>query len=141
MANTNKPIIETDLVLVYIQHQPAFFARIETILPDTKKNWWRITLLVLQLPLQHFTWILDDNQIRGEDFTMGGIPVRIEKVVPPPLETKAPAKVQAMKNSVKEEKEESKAPKTRPAKSSKSAPARILTMNSNKSEDEPLKKS
>jgi hypothetical protein len=133
MAIHKEPILENDLILVHIQNQPAFFARIEQIAPDTKKNWWQVTLLALQLPVQHFTWLLDDNQIQGEAFTMGGIPVRIEKVIPPPLESKAPAKIRELKTTPEENSQETKAPKSRPTKATQSSPARILTMNPNKS--------
>lgn len=77
------PIIEQDLVLVHIEEKPAFFARIEKITPDVKPKWWRVTFLVLVVPVKTLTWIIDDEQIRGADFTMGGTPIRIEKVVPP----------------------------------------------------------
>lgn len=76
-------ISKTDVVLVYIENNPTFFARIEDISPDIKKGWWRVRLLILQIPLMVTTWILDDDQIRGADFTMGGTPIRIEKVVAP----------------------------------------------------------
>lgn len=76
-------IFEKDLILIYIENKPAFFARIEKITPDHKRGWWRLQLLVLQVPLLVTTWILDEEQIRGADFTMGGTPVRIEKVIPP----------------------------------------------------------
>jgi hypothetical protein len=33
------------------------------------------------------TWIIDDDQIRGADFTMGGTPVRLEKIQPPAEES------------------------------------------------------
>ena len=80
-----EPIFETENILVYIENKPAFFARIEEIAPDTKKGWWRVKLLVLQVPLFVTTWILDDEQIRGADFTMNGTPIRIEKVVAPEM--------------------------------------------------------
>ncbi|MCI0513769.1 hypothetical protein L0128_11190 [candidate division KSB1 bacterium] len=80
-----KPAIqENDLILVHLQKQPAFFARVENIAPDFKPKWWQVTLLVLQLPLKVITWIIDDHQIRGEEFTMGGIPVQLERVIAPP---------------------------------------------------------
>jgi len=72
-----------EVVLVHYQNQPAFFARIERLIPDRKKGWWRMTFLVLALPMQKMTWILDDDQMRGADFTMGGNPVRIERVESP----------------------------------------------------------
>jgi hypothetical protein len=71
-----------DLVCVYIEGNPAFYARIEDIAPDVKNGWWQVRLLVLTHPLQVFTWILDESQINGASFTMGGTPVRLERVDP-----------------------------------------------------------
>lgn len=73
----------SDLVSVYIENQPAFYARIEDISPDVKPGWWQVKLLVLTHPLQVFTWILEECQINGTPFTMGGTPVFLEKVVSP----------------------------------------------------------
>ena len=85
MNSTNKTsICENDVILIYIENKPTFFARIEEITPDIKKGWWRVKLLILQIPLAVTTWILDNDQIRGADFTMGGTPLRIEKIVAPP---------------------------------------------------------
>ncbi|MBN1153462.1 hypothetical protein JXB12_00930 [candidate division KSB1 bacterium] len=75
-------LIVNDVVLVYIEKQPAFFARVEKISPDSKKGWWQITFLILHLPLRTVTWILDDDQIRGLAFTMGGAEVQIYRVEP-----------------------------------------------------------
>ncbi len=72
-----------DLVLVHIDNKPGFYARIEDISPDVKPGWWQVKLLVLAFPLQVFTWTLDENQINGESYTMGGTPVRLEKVISP----------------------------------------------------------
>lgn len=77
-----------DLVLVHVDNRPGFFARIEDISPDVKQGWWQVSLLVLTVPLQVYTWILDDSQIDGAPFTMGGTPMMLEKVVPPPLRTR-----------------------------------------------------
>lgn len=79
----NDPILETELVLIHVEDKPAFYARVEEIRADVKPKWWRIKFLFLTVPLQLATWILDDEQIRGADFTMGGTPIRIEKVVVP----------------------------------------------------------
>jgi hypothetical protein len=73
----------SDLVTVYIEKKPSFFARIEDVTPDVKPGWWKVTLLVLTNPPQIFTWILDESQINGEPFTMGGTPVFLEKVISP----------------------------------------------------------
>jgi len=75
-----------EVFLAYIEEQPSFFARVENISPDYKKGWWHVTFLILSIPLTTATWIMDDDQIRGAEFTMGGIPVRIEKVVAPKLQ-------------------------------------------------------
>jgi hypothetical protein len=72
-----------DLVLIHVDNKPGFYARVEEIIPDVKPGWWQVKLLVLTFPMQVFTWILDDFQIEGADFTMGGTPLRLEPVVSP----------------------------------------------------------
>jgi len=80
-------LMPQDLVLVHLDHKPVFFARVEDINPDYKRGWWHVKLFVLAVPMKTVTWIIDDEQIRGADFTMGGTPVRLEKVQPPREET------------------------------------------------------
>jgi hypothetical protein len=72
-----------DLVLVHVDNKPGFYARIEDISPDVKKGWWSVKLLVLTFPLQVYTWILDESQIDGAGFTMGGTPLMLEKIQSP----------------------------------------------------------
>ena len=72
-----------DLVLVHVDNRPGFFARIEAIAPDVKPGWWQVKLLVLSMPLQVYTWILDESQIDGAPYTMGGTPIRLEKIISP----------------------------------------------------------
>lgn len=72
-----------DLVLVHVDNKPGFYARIEDITPDVKKGWWVVKLLVLTFPLQVYTWILDESQIDGAQFTMGGTPLMLETIVSP----------------------------------------------------------
>ena len=72
-----------DLVLIHVDNKPGFYARVEEITPDVKPGWWQVKLLVLTFPMQVFTWILDDFQVEGADFTMGGTPLRLEPVVSP----------------------------------------------------------
>jgi len=74
---------ENDIVLIYFEDQPLSFARIEQILPDSKPDWYHVKLLMLQLPLQAVTWILRDRYIMGDEFTMNGKRMRLEKVVCP----------------------------------------------------------
>ena len=75
---------EGDIVLVHMDKNPAFFARVESITRDVKPGWFHVKLLVLQVPLLTITWILREGYYNGEEFTMGGHPMRMEKVVAPP---------------------------------------------------------
>ena len=75
--------LENDVVIIYYEDKPLTFARIETISADHKKDWYHVTLLLLQLPLQTVTWILKDIYISGEEFTMDGKKMRMEVVVNP----------------------------------------------------------
>ena len=74
---------ENDLVLIYFEDKPLSFARIEGLLSDSKPNWYHVKLMLLQIPLQVVTWILRDVYINGEEFTMNGKRMRLEKVVCP----------------------------------------------------------
>ena len=78
--SVSKPIKKHEVVLIYVEKEPSFFARVEKIQPDLKKGWWRVTFLVLNIPLTNIHWTIDDEQLRGSDFTMGGVRVRIERV-------------------------------------------------------------
>ncbi len=71
-----------EVVLIYYGEKPAFFARIDSIEPDKKKDWFRVQLLVLTVPLRTITWILREEYINGVPFTMEGNPVRIQAVNP-----------------------------------------------------------
>ena len=76
--------VENDIVLIYMEDNPMTFARIESIEPDHKPDWYHVKLLLLQIPLQVVTWILRDVYIDGEPYSMGGKSMRIEKVTCPP---------------------------------------------------------
>ncbi|MDR3579164.1 MAG: hypothetical protein P4L44_04270 [Oryzomonas sp.] len=72
-----------DIVLIHVDDKPGFYARIEDLTPDVKPGWWQVRLMVFTFPLQMFTWILDEFQLDGASFTMGGTPIRMERVVSP----------------------------------------------------------
>lgn len=74
---------ENDIVLIYFEDRPLSFARIESILPDAKPNWYHVELLMLQVPLQVVSWILRDVYIDGTEFTMNGKKMRLELVEKP----------------------------------------------------------
>jgi hypothetical protein len=79
-----------DLVLVHIENKPGFYARLERITPDVKPGWWQVKLLVLTFPLQVYTWILDETQINGAPFTMGGTPIMLELLKFPAIPDEKP---------------------------------------------------
>lgn len=83
---------ENDVVLIYLEDQPMAFARVEGILPDHKRDWYHVKLLLLQVPLQVVSWILRDVYINGGEFTMGGKRMRLEKVVCPEVTEAADAR-------------------------------------------------
>ncbi|MGE0083873.1 MAG: hypothetical protein AB7S75_05580 [Desulfococcaceae bacterium] len=74
---------ENDIVLIYFENNPIVFARIESILPDIKPDWYHVKLLMLQVPPQPVTWILRNAYINGDEFTMNGKLIRMELVVCP----------------------------------------------------------
>ncbi len=91
---------ENDIVLIYVENKPSIFARVEKIFADVKPNWWRVKFLVLQFPVFVTTWILDNDQIRGAEFTINGVPMRIEIVKAPEEEPESTPD----KNKAKEQK-------------------------------------
>ena len=74
---------ENDIVLIYFEENPLVFARLESILPDARPDWYHVTLLLLQVPPQRVTWILRNGYINGETFTMDGKQMRLELLEPP----------------------------------------------------------
>ncbi len=72
--------VVNDVILIYLEDAPVSFARIESILPDAKKDWYHIKLLMLKMPLQVVTWILKDDYINGHEFHMNGKKMKMEKV-------------------------------------------------------------
>lgn len=72
-----------DLVLIHHKGQPVVFARLEEVSPDAKAGWWQARLLFLQVPPQEVTWILREEYINGQEFTMGGDAIRLERLDPP----------------------------------------------------------
>jgi hypothetical protein len=69
-----------DIVLIHLEDSPVSFARVESILPDPKQDWYQIKLLMLQIPLQVVTWILKDAYINGEEFHMNGKKMKLQTV-------------------------------------------------------------
>ena len=84
-----------DIVLVYFEKEPLFYARIEDINPDVKPGWYSVRIQALTMPTQDISWILREEYIDGAEFTMGGKAMRLEKLEPlvpgqAPVENSAP---------------------------------------------------
>ena len=92
-----------DVVLVYMDNNPAFFAQVDDVSADVKPGWFQVKLLVLQVPLLVVTWILREAYYNGEEFTMGGRPMRIEKVVAPAEEPADPESSDSGKGAARPE--------------------------------------
>lgn len=71
-----------DLVLVYLDQKPAFYARVNDINPDVKRGWYQVELLILTLPPQTLVWILEEAHLNGDEFTMGGRPMKLLEIPP-----------------------------------------------------------
>lgn len=127
MSTKSRAIVEQEIILIYVQEKPAFFARVEKIIPDVKKNWWRVSMIVLQVPVKIVTWIIDGEQIQGAEFTMGGIPIRIEHIEVPAhpdlSELDESNSITTPEETNRQEKQVEESPKK----------ARILSLGSNKS--------
>ena len=88
MAGKERVNREGDLVLVHYEDQPVVYARIQSVEPDIKRDWFQVTLLILTIPHQVVTWILREEYINGAPFTMGGKAMKLEAVeVDPPRRT------------------------------------------------------
>lgn len=72
-----------DVLLIYRRKEPVAFARVEDITADVKPGWWQLHLLFLNVPPQPGTWILREEYIDGGEFTMGGEPLRLERLPGP----------------------------------------------------------
>ena len=73
---------EGDVVLIHYQNKPTIYARIDSIEPDIKKDWYQVTFLLLSIPSQQVTWILREEYFNGESFSMSGVPMLITCVEP-----------------------------------------------------------
>lgn len=69
-----------DLLLIQSDGNPAGFARVEAIRPHEMEGWFHCDLLLLAVPPRPITWILEQVQIDGQDFTMSGQPMRLERL-------------------------------------------------------------
>src|SRR5262245_57855299 len=120
-----------EVVLIHYQGKPASFARVENIRPHPRPGWLFCDLLVLAVPAQPVTWILERAQIDGVEFTMGGQPVRLEKlpelgVIHETARAKEPAESASAEEMTAEEKRERESASTpRASRSPAKRPAEV----------------
>lgn len=74
-----------EVILIKVNRSQGFYAYVVDIISDMKPGWWQVKLCPL-IPTSDFKppvidWKLDDQQIRGSEFTMNnGIPHQLFKV-------------------------------------------------------------
>jgi hypothetical protein len=66
-----------DIAAIYIKDKLVSYARLEGIEPDVKPRWYQVKFLFLSFPLKEVTWILKEEYINGNNFTIDGTPVHI----------------------------------------------------------------
>jgi hypothetical protein len=76
-------IIPGNIVLIISNQKEGIYAFVDDAVADVKPNWWRVTFQIL-LPTPDFKplkkmWILDNQQIHGQEFTMGGVKYQLQK--------------------------------------------------------------
>lgn len=69
-----------EVVAISIDGKPSVYGRIEGYDTDRRPRWYQVDILLLTFPPQSITWILREEQIDGERFTMDGVPVEIQTV-------------------------------------------------------------
>lgn len=92
--------LENDIVLIYFEDKPTTYARVESIKPDVKKDWFILELMILQVPSQKLSWILRESYINGTEFQMDGNRIRLEKVPPAIHPDLKPAEKESNDNGV-----------------------------------------
>ena len=99
MENKDLEIKEWDVCMLHINKFPNAFVRINYIWADEKKGWWCVNLTKMALPLESWTWILDDSHINGAEFEMSGTKFQLQILNRPNLEN-APTVEQPVKKKV-----------------------------------------
>lgn len=69
-----------EVVAISLDDKLSVYGRIEGYDPDKKPRWYQVHILLLTFPPQNVTWILREEQVDGEPFTMDGVPVKIQPV-------------------------------------------------------------
>jgi hypothetical protein len=65
-----------EVVAIYRDNKPIGYTRIKEYAHDRKPGWFQVHRLLLGFPPQEMVWILREEQIDGEPFTMNDRPVQ-----------------------------------------------------------------
>jgi hypothetical protein len=81
-----------DIILIKINKEMGFYAEVIDVVADKmKKGFWAMRFYpFVQTPdwkIIEVTWLLDNDQIRGQEFTMNGVPHQLFKIEFQKLET------------------------------------------------------
>jgi len=80
-----------DLILIYQEGQPLFYARVDDMIPDPRpgfKGWFTVEITCLTVPVAPMSIGLNYKQVyEAEPFTMAGKDMLIEYIPPKKLVT------------------------------------------------------
>lgn len=73
-----------EIILVKIDKTKAFYAYVVNVIEDIKPGWWQVKfcplIMTSDFKLSEVVWKLDNQQIRGQEFTMNSISHQLFKV-------------------------------------------------------------
>lgn len=73
-------VVEGEVILIHLDGSPAYFARVDRIEPDVKDGWWKLEFLLLTLPAERITWVIDESHMTGAQFMIGETLIWIEQI-------------------------------------------------------------
>jgi len=81
-----EPIVANDVALLIVSGQSQCFARVEQIVEDTAPGWVNVTFTILVVPTKVLRFIVPESALIGGEFSVGGTPMRFEKLARPSAE-------------------------------------------------------
>jgi hypothetical protein len=75
-------VVEGEVILIHLDSSPAYFARVDRIEPDVKDGWWNLEFLLLTLPAERITWVIEESHMAGAQFMIGETLIWIEQIPP-----------------------------------------------------------
>lgn len=73
-------VVEGEVILIHLDGSPAYFARVDRIEPDVKDGWWKLEFLLLTLPAERITWVIEESHMAGAQFMIGETLIWIEQI-------------------------------------------------------------